>query len=123
MELSRTAEAPRTSSRATVAQQGRWKLELEDHSFSKLTFRLSSGGEVHYITYNYGLRTPGLETITVDGKKAISKYTIAGEYPLSVLASEVGSDVTITVRARINFARAPKSIILKVGNQVLTYEP
>ena len=123
MELSRTAEAPRTSSRATVAQQGRWKLELEDHSFSKLTFRLSSGGEVHYITYNYGLRTPGLETITMDGKKAIPKYTIAGEYPLSVLASEVGSDVTITVRARINFARAPKSIILKVGNQVLTYEP
>jgi hypothetical protein len=122
MELGRSAEAPRTSSRATVAQQGRWKLELADRSFNKLTFRLSSGGEVHYITYNYGLRTPGLETITVDGKKAISKYTIAGEYPLSALASEVGSDVTITVRARVNFARAPKSIILKVGDQILTYE-
>jgi hypothetical protein len=122
MRLARTSEAPSTPSRATVARQGRWKLELADRSFNKLTFRLSSGEETHYITYNYGLRTPGNETITVDGKTAISKYTIAGEHPLSALASEIGSDVTITVRARVNFARAPKSIVLKVGDQILTYE-
>jgi hypothetical protein len=123
MRLARTSEAPSTPSRAIVSRQGRWKLELADRSFNKLTFRLSSGEEAHYITCNYGLRTPGNETITVDGKTAVSKYTIAGEHPLSVLASEIGSDVTIAVRARVNFARAPKSIILKVGDQILTYEP
>ena len=123
MRLARTSEAPSTPSRATVARQGRWKLELADRSFNKLTFRLSSGEEAHYITYNYGLRTPGNETIKVDGRTVVSKYTIAGEHPLSALASEIGSDVTITVRARVNFARAPKSIILKVGDQILTYEP
>ncbi len=121
-ELGRTGDVPKTPSRASVTQQGRWNLELEDRSFNKLTLRLSSGGEVHYITYNYGIRAP-LETITVDGEKALSKYIIAGEYPLSELASKLGTDVTITVSARINFAHAPKSIILKVGTQILRYEP
>lgn len=118
-EPGRSAAAQKTSSRAAASRPGRWQLELVARSFNKVTLRLSSGGEAHLITFSYGVALA--ETIKVDGKTAVTRYIVNdGEYPLSALSSAVGSDVTISVKRRLAYGL--KSIGLKVGDQILTYE-
>lgn len=111
-KLGRSAEAPKTPSRVAVTQTGRWKLEPLGTTFSTTSFRLSSGGEVHDITFNYGkLR----DAIIVDGKKDFSTPVIRNnkEYTLSGLSSIVGSLVTVRIR------RVRGILTLKIGDQVL----
>jgi len=135
--------APKIPSRGAVTQQGRWQLELlKDTSFTK-TFRLSSGSEVHDITYKTGAK------IEVDGQLEV---TLKGSdsplkpFHLKALSATLGCDVTIqctstwdsltTTRfkgeARLPYAKRTFGpifklptidlLILTIGDQVVRYE-
>jgi hypothetical protein len=79
---------------------------------------LSSGSE----TYEIAVRFPivASATIKVDGERVSKGWEIAGRtYHLSSLSSKLGSDVTIQVN--MTSERAVRSLILKIGDQVLKY--
>jgi TIR domain len=138
--------APKIPSRGAVTQQGRWQLELlKDTIFTK-TFRLSSGSEVHDITYKTGATKGAIE---VDGKLEV---TLTGPdsplkpFHLKALSTTLGCDVTIQCTSTWNFltttrfkgeARLPYAkrtfgpifkppridlLILTIGDQVVRYE-
>jgi hypothetical protein len=106
-----------------TAEKRRWKLEPVASSRLRFgsrveTVRLSSGTEAHDIVYK---DTVFWDTILVDGKVAVSTGTMEKDkaYPLSVLSSIVGTEVTI--RIEIPWS-APPRLVLKIGDQVLVHE-
>jgi TIR domain len=102
-----------TSLPASAARHRRWKLELVEAKWGKLSVRLSSGGEAHYITWNYptSLRA---ETIMVDDQTVFKHIRSKQEYHLVGLSSIIGSNVTvIPLRGR--------GIDVRVGEQILSY--
>jgi TIR domain len=117
-ETDRSAKAPKTSSRASVTQQGRWK--LEQIRFNAV--RLSSGVENHDIFFVGG---PIREKIWVDGQLAVETLSILPRYyPLRTLSATIGSDVSIWIEKRTLGARwlGAKTIIIKIDNEVLRQE-
>jgi hypothetical protein len=103
-----------------VTEQEKWQLQLvTDERFMK-TFRVSSGTEAYQITVKYGAIT---ESIAVDGKPVVRARSLNGtEYPLTELSSKLGCAVSIIVRQKVLRLSEMKTLILKIGNQILTYE-
>jgi hypothetical protein len=100
--------------------QGNWRLELVTDGRYRKTFGLSSGTESHQITVKYGLI---LESIEVDGKPVVRTDHLHGnEYPLTELSRQLGCAVTISVRQKNLRWIEMETVVLKVGNQILTYE-
>ena len=116
----RTAKAPKGASRDSAREEGEWQLELvADRRFSK-TFRLSSGTEAHQIAVRY---SPIIEWIEVDGKTAVWTITRlhAKQYALTGLTSALGCAVDITVWQKNLRILEMNQLVIKIGNQVLTY--
>ena len=117
---SRSAEAPKTASPEFCTEQGKWQLELVTDERFRKTFRLSSGTEAYQITIKYGVI---IESIAVDGKPVVRAKSLNGtEYPLTELSSKLGCAVTIIVRQKIFRLVEMKTLVLKIGDQVLTYK-
>ena len=92
---------------------------MTDERYQK-TFRLSSGTESHQITVNYGLIRQSIE---VDRKPVVRTDFLHGtEYPLTELSRQLGCAVTITARQKNLRWLEMETLVLKVGNQILTYE-
>jgi TIR domain len=117
---SRSAEVPKTASADRVAGQGKWQLKLVTDGRFRKTFHVSSDTEAHQITVKYGII---FESIAVDGKPVVRTISLnATEYPLTELSSKLGCAVTITVGQKFLRLVQMDALILKIGNQVLTYE-
>lgn len=114
-EISRLIEALR----GFVTGRGRWNLELVADEGRKKTFRLSSDREAHDISVRTGL---AYWEIGVDGIAVVNAtgQDLLKEIPLRGLSSKLRSDVYIMVNRRGSFR--VKSIVLTVGDQVLTCE-
>ena len=101
-------------------EQGNWRLDLVADGRQRKTFRLSSGTESHQITVNYGLIRQSIE---VDRKPVVRTDFLHGtEYPLTELSRQLGCAVTITARQKNLRWLEMETLVLKVGNQILTYE-
>ena len=102
------------------AGQGNWQLDLMTDERYQKTFRLSSGTESHQITVKFGLIA---ESIEIDGKRVVRTDHLHGnEFPLTELSRQLGCAVTISVRQKNLRWMQMETLILKVGNQILTYE-
>ena len=102
------------------AAQGNWQLDLVADGRRRKTFRLSSGTESHQITVKFGLIA---ESIEIDGKRVVRTDHLHGnEFPLTELSRQLGCAVTISVRQKNLRWMQMETLILKVGNQILTYE-
>jgi hypothetical protein len=109
---------PGSNPSAPVAQRQEWRLELVKDEGATKTFHLSSGRTVHEILIHIGWT----DVIEVDGDPVIEDLGITGKvYPLNVLSSSIGSDVTIRVDRGTWATLRIKSVLLKIGPQVLRY--
>jgi len=101
-------------------EQGNWRLDLVADERRRKTFRLSSGTESHQITVNYGVIRQSIE---VDRKPVVRTDFLHGkEYPLTELSRQLGCAVTITARQKNLRWLEMETLVVKVGNQILTYE-
>lgn len=108
----RSAADLNTPSRAIASQPGRWKLETVETKWGGCSVRLISGGEAHYITWNFP--TLGAETIVVDGQTVHKGIRSKQVYPLPALTAIIGSEVTVTpLRGR--------GLDVRVGDQILRF--
>lgn len=116
----RTARTPEAVAPDSAAAQGNWQLDLVTDGRYRKTFRLSSGAESHQITVKFSLIRDSIE---VDGKQVVRAEGLHGhEYPLTELGQRLGRAVTITVRLKNLRLMQMETLVLKVGNQILTYE-
>jgi hypothetical protein len=100
--------------------QGNWQLDLVTDERYRKTFRLSSGTESHQITVKFSLI---VDSIEVDGKRVVRADHLHGnEYPLTELSRQLGCAVTISVRLKNLRWIQMETLVLKVGNQILTYQ-
>lgn len=95
-----------------------WQLELVKDEGATKTFRLSSANIVHEILIHIGWN----DVIEIDGDPVIEQMGIDGnEYPLEALSQSIGSDVSIRVDTGTWATLRIKSVLLRIGPQVLKY--
>jgi TIR domain len=115
-----TVQTPNAVAPDSAAAPGNWQLDLVTDERYRKTFRLSSGAESHQITVKYGLIR---ESIEVDGKQVVRvEHLHRNEYPLTELSQRLGCAVTITVIQKNFRWLEMETLVLKVGNQILTHE-
>jgi hypothetical protein len=102
------------------AEQEKWRLELLADVGARKVFRLASGREVHEIII--ALNKWKSDAIYVDGERVARQYDIGGKiFFLNTLSSKLDSDVNIRVSRGGDNLNEVKSLVIRVGDQVLTF--
>lgn len=100
---------------------GGWRLEMLADEGAKKRFRFSSDRETHNITIQ--LVSRGMDVIEVDGIREVADGQIRDKtFFLRNLSSSIGSDATIEVKTGIYAWGRIKTLTLKIGDHVLTYD-
>jgi hypothetical protein len=109
---------PPAHSVAPPAAPHGWHLELVKDEGATKTFRLSSANAVHEILVHTGWN----HVIEIDGDPVIEETGIHGkEFPLKALSQSIGSDVSIRVDTGTWATMRIRSVLLRIGPQVLKY--
>ncbi len=118
----RSAGAPKAASRDSASGQEKWQLKLVAGGRFRKIFRLSKG---EIMAYQIIVKTGMVrDSIEVSGETVVRALHLHGnEYPLTWLSSQLGRDVTITIWQKNVQWNEIDRLVLKIGDQVLTYEP
>jgi hypothetical protein len=120
----RSAETSKLASRGTVTQR-RWQLEFIEYSrasslVGRSMFRFSSSRGFHDIVIEIRAFA---EVVEVDGHRAVVTYSNKPQpYSLEALGETLGSDITIEWKKDSPNTFRIKTVTLKIGDQVVSYE-